>query len=283
MSREELEVLKKYIKENLENGFIKPSSSPAASPVLFVKKPGGGLRFCVDYRALNEITIKNTYPIPRIHETLSLLGKARYFTKLDVISAFHRMRVTKGDENLTTFRTRFGLFKYQVTTFGLANAPSSFQNYINDTFREYLDKFCTAYIDEILILSMSMEEHIDHVKKVPSRLHEAGLEVDIKKCEFHVTSVRFLGLIIFTEGIKMDPTKLESIDKWPTPSNTKDVFRFIGFINFYRRFIRGSGSVVMPVTDLMKKDTPFDWGPNQETAFREIKSKFKDVVLQHFD
>lgn len=155
MSKEELEVLKKYITENLEKGFIRPSTSPASSPVLFVKKPGGGLRFCVDYRALNDVTIKNRYPIPRIHETLTLLGKAKYFTKLDVISAFHRMRIAEGDEYLTAFRTRFGLYEYLVMPFGLANAPSSFQNYINDTLRGYLDEFCTAYIDDILIFSQS--------------------------------------------------------------------------------------------------------------------------------
>lgn len=149
MSRDELLVLKKYLRENLEKGFIRPSSSPASSPVLFVKKPGGGLRLCVDYRALNELTVKNRYPIPRINETLTLLGKAKYFTKLDVISAFHRLRIAEGDEYLTAFRTRFGLYEYLVMPFGLANAPSSFQNYINDTLRGYLDEFCTAYIDDI--------------------------------------------------------------------------------------------------------------------------------------
>lgn len=260
MSREELLVLKKYINENLEKGFIRPSSSPASSPVLFVKKPGGGLRFCVDYRALNNLTIKNRYPIPRIHETLTLLGKANYFTKLDVISAFHRMRVASGDEYLTAFRTRFGLYEYRVMPFGLANAPSSFQNYINDTLRGFLDEFCTAYIDDILIFSNTLEEHHVHVKKVLRRLLEAGLQIDIKKCEFHVKEVKFLGLIITTRGIKMDPAKLDSIKSWPTPKNTKDIFRFIGFINFYRRFIDKFGSIVMPLTDLMRKDDCFTWG-----------------------
>lgn len=284
MSREELLVLNKYIKENLEKGFIKPSSSPASSPVLFVKKPGGGLRFCVDYRALNEITIKNRYPIPRIHETLTLLGKAKLFTKLDVISAFHRMRIAKGDEYLTAFRTRFGLYEYQVMPFGLANAPSSFQNYINDTLKGYLDDFCTAYIDDILIFSQNCEEHQIHVKKVLSRLQKAGLQIDIKKCEFHVKSVKFLGLVITTEGIKMDPTKLQAIYNWPKPNNAKEISRFIGFINFYRRFIKNFGSIVMPLTDLMKKDIDFYWGADQDLAFSRIKKKFEeDVCLQHFD
>lgn len=284
MSRDELLVLRKYIKENLEKGFIRPSSSPASSPVLFVKKPGGGLRFCVDYREINDLTIKNRYPIPRIHETLTLLGKAKFFTKLDVISAFNRMRIAKGDEYLTAFRTRFGLYEYLVMPFGLANAPSSFQNYINDTLRGYLDEFCTAYIDDILIFSNSLGEHQEHVRKVLSRLLDAGLQIDIKKCEFHTTSVKFLGLVLTTDGIKMDPTKLEAVEKWPTPSNTKDIFRFIGFANFYRRFIKNFGTLAMPLTDLMKKDTPFTWGEKEERSFMAIKSKFKeDVMLQHFD
>ena len=284
MSREELEVLKKYVKENLEKGFIRPSSSPASSPVLFVKKPGGGLRFCVDYRALNELTIKNRYPIPRIRETLTLLGKAKIYSKLDVISAFNRMRIAEGNEHLIAFRTRFGLYEYLVMPFGLANAPSSFQNYINDALKGYLDEFCTAYIDDILIFSDSLEEHQVHVKKVLQRLLDAGLQIDIKKCEFHVQSVKFLGMIVTTSGIKMDPSKLEVIQNWQTPTNSKDVSRFIGFVNFYRRFIKGFGSIVMPMTDLMKKDKTFLWGSEQESAFKTIKRKFQDdVVLQHFN
>ena len=212
MFREELAVLKKYLEENLEKGFIKPSTSPASSPVLFVKKPSGGLRFCVDYRALNEITIKNRYPIPRINETLTLIGKSMFFTKLDVISAFHRMRIAPGHEYLTAFRTRYGLFEYNVMPFGLANAPSSFQNFTNDTLGAYLDEFCTAYNDDILIFSKTMKEHQEHVRKVLIRLKKSGLQIDIGKCEFHKTSVKFLGLIISTQGIKMDPAKLQVIE-----------------------------------------------------------------------
>lgn len=139
-------MLTKYIEENLEKWFIRSSTSPASSPVQVVKKTGEGLRFCVDYRVLNDLTIKNRYPIPRVHDTLTLLGLAKYFTKLDIISAFHRMRIAEEDEYLTAFRTRFGLYKYLVMLFSLVNAPSSFQNYINDTLKDYSDKFCTEYI-----------------------------------------------------------------------------------------------------------------------------------------
>ena len=165
MSRDELLVLQKYLTENLKKGFIQSSSSPAASPVLFVRKPGGGLRFCVDYRALNAITIKNRYPLPLIRETLDRLSKAVIFTKLDIVAAFNRLRVAHGEEWKTAFRTHYGLYEYLVMPFGLCGAPSSFQEYINDVLREYLDIFCTAYIDDILIYSNSLKEHKGHVRK----------------------------------------------------------------------------------------------------------------------
>ena len=164
MSRDELLVLREYLEANLGKGFIRASRSPAASPVLFVRKPGGGLRFCVDYRALNALTVKNRYPIPLIRETLDRLCKAQYYTKLDIIAAFNRLRIAKGDEWKTAFRTRYGLFEYLVMPFGLTNGPASFQHYVNDALRGYLDLFCTAYLDDILIYSNSLKEHKRHVR-----------------------------------------------------------------------------------------------------------------------
>ena len=176
MSRDELLVLRKTLTDLLDKGFIRVSSSPAAAPVLFVRKPGGGLRFCVDYRGLNQITRKDRYPLPLIYETLRNISKARWFTKLDVIAAFHKIRIAEGDEWKTAFRTRYGLFEWLVTPFGLANAPSTFQKYINHTLRDFLDEFCSAYVDDILIYtSGSREEHREHVRKVLQHLQEAGL------------------------------------------------------------------------------------------------------------
>ena len=151
MSRDELLVLRKSLTELLNKKFIRLSKSPAGAPVLFAKKPGGGLRFCVDYRALNAITRKDRYPIPLIRETLSSISKARWLTKLDVSAAFHKIRLAKGEEWKTAFRTRYGLYEWMVTPFGLTGAPATFQRYINWALREYLDDFCTAYIDDILI------------------------------------------------------------------------------------------------------------------------------------
>lgn len=172
MSRDELLVLREHLEENLGKGFIRSLTSLAAFPVLFVRKPGGGLRFCVDYRALNAITVKNRYPIPLIRETLDRLCRARYYTKLDIISAFNRLRIAQGEEWKTAFRTRYGLFEYLVMPFGLTNGPASFQHYINDALRDYLDIFCTAYLDDILIYSNSLSEHRQHVRQVLQRLSQ---------------------------------------------------------------------------------------------------------------
>ncbi len=155
MSRDELLVLRKTLTELLDKGFIRVSSSPAAALVLFVRKPSGGLRFCVDYRALNSITRKDRYPLPLIYETLRTIGQAKWFTKLDVSAAFYKIRIAEGDEWKTAFRTRYGLFEWLVTPFGLANAPSTFQKYINWALREYLDEFCSAYVDDVLIYTNS--------------------------------------------------------------------------------------------------------------------------------
>ncbi|TKA49304.1 hypothetical protein B0A49_13706, partial [Cryomyces minteri] len=284
MTQDELKVLQKYLTEHLAKGFIRASSSPAASPVLFVRKPGGGLRFCVDYRALNAISVKNRYPIPLIRETLDRLCQAKVYTKLDIIAAFNRLRIAKGDEWKTAFRTRYGLYEYLVMPFGLANAPSSFQHYINDVLREHLDVFCTAYIDDIPIYSNSLEEHRHHVRLVLRALRTAGLQIDIEKCTFHATEVLYLGQVITTKGIRMDPKKVETVQEWKTPKNVKDVRAFIGFAGFYRRFIHRFSTIVDPLVRLTKKDTPFSWNMACTQAFEELKTAFTSApILKHFD
>lgn len=214
MSQAELQVAKQYIEENLSKGFIRASSSPAAAPILFVKKPGGGLRLYVDYRKLNEITEKDRYPLPLIKETLSRVCRAKIFTKIDIIAAFNRLRMAEGEEWKTAFATRWGLYEYLVLPFGLTGGPSSFQRYINKALKEFLDDFATAYLDDILIYSKNMKKHRKHVAQVLQRLREFGLQADITKCEFHVTSVKYLGLIVTTEGICIDPEKIQAIIEW---------------------------------------------------------------------
>ena len=182
--------------------------SAAAAPVLLVRKPDGGLRFCMNYRALNKITVKNQYLIPLINETLRELSSAAYFTKLDIIHAFNRIQIKKGQEWLTAFNTRYGQFKYLVILFGLCNALGIFQSYINSSLQEYLDVFCTMYLDDILIYSKNDKEHTDHMLKVLKQLQKKSLQLDIDKCKFSVTELKYLELIITTEGICIDPEKV---------------------------------------------------------------------------
>ena len=289
LSREQAQVVKSYIDDMLGKGFIRHSSSPFAAPVLIVKKPGGGLRVCVDYRALNELTIKNRNAPPLIRDTLARLCHAKIYSKFDIIAAFNDIRMRPGDEGKTAFTTRYGLFEYVVMPFGLCNAPATFQTLINKVLGEYLDDFCSAYLDDILVYSNSEEEHITHVKKVLSKLEEAGLYLDIDKCEFHVTSIKYLGLIITTDGIQMDPDKIKAILDWETPRSLRDVQAFLGFANFYRRFIHKYSHIAKPLTALtlaINKGKPLPWTPNgpEDSAFKQLKQAFASMpVLRHFD
>lgn len=286
MSREELLVLRKTLTELLDKDFIRASNSPAAAPVLMVKKPGGGIRFCVDYRALNNMTKKDRYPLPLFTETLRNIAKARWFTKLDIIAAFHKIRLAKGEEWKTAFRTRYGLFEWRVIPFGLTGAPAAFQRYINSVLQDYLDIFVSAYVDDILIYSSgSLQDHRQKVGQVLQRLMNAGLQVDIDKCVFETKRVKYLGYIIEAEvGIRVDPEKIAAIRDWATPSSVKTVRGFIGFANFYRVFIPEFSDIAAPLLNLTKKDTPFHWDEACNQAFEKIKELLVTApVLAHFD
>ena len=252
LSHTELQELKKYIEENLKKGFIRQSKSPCAAPILFAKKKDGTLRLCVDYRALNKVTIKNRYPLPLISETLDQLKGAKYFTKLDLRGAYNLIRIAEGDEWKTAFRTRYGLFEYLVMPFGLTNAPATFQTYMNDTLREYLDRFCVVYLDDILIYSKTLEEHRKHVRMVLERLQEAKLYLKAKKCEFTTQRTEFLGYVITPEGIDMDKSKVMAILEWPEPETITQLRGFLGLANYYRRFVKNYSKVAKPLTDCLK-------------------------------
>jgi hypothetical protein len=211
LSRTELEALRKWLNENLSKGFIRASSSPAGPPILFVKKSDRSLRLCVEYRGLNEGTIKNRYPLLLLHKTLLYLQKAQYFTKLDIHGVYNLVRIAEGEEWKTAFRTRYGLFESLVMPFGLTNAPASLQHFINDVLWPYLDVFVTAYLDDILIYSNNLNDYRNHVLKVLEALSKAGLHLKPEKYEFHQQEVRYLGFIISTSRTKMDPAKVTTI------------------------------------------------------------------------
>ena len=284
MSTEELKVLKTWLTENLSKGFISASSAPYASPVMFVKKPGGGLRFCVDYRRLNALTKKNGTPIPLIDETLAQIFGCQLITKIDIRHAFNRIRIAEGHEDLTTFRTRFGSYKSLVLPFGLTGGPGTFQAYINEVLFDYLHKFVTTYLDDILIYSKNRKEHVKHVRQVLIKLRDAGLQADVSKCEFFVTETKFLGIILSINGIRMDPAKVKAILDWEAPTTVTEILRFNGFCNFYRRFIKGYSKIARPYINLTKQNIPFLWDDACQNAFEAIQRAVTEApVLAHFD
>ena len=206
-----MKVLRQYLDENLKKGFIRESKSPAGYPILFAPKKDGTLRLCVDYRRLNDITIKNRYPLPNIAELQDRLCNAKVFTKLDLKGAYNLIRMKEGDEWKTAFRTRYGHFEYLVMPFGLTNAPATCQELINNVLRKYLDRSVIAYLDDILIYSESETAHARHVIQVLQALDQAELRLNEKKCEFSVQQVDFLGYLISTNGIDIDPNKIKTV------------------------------------------------------------------------
>jgi hypothetical protein len=286
LSTAELQALKDYLDDSLAKGAIRPSKSPAGAPLLFVKKKDGTLRPCVDYRRLNEITVKNRCPLPLIGEMLQQVGqsKARVFTKIDLRAAYNLVRIKKGDEWKTAFRCRYGHFEYQVMPFGLTNAPATFQQIMNDIFRDMLDQFIVIYIDDLLIYSRDPAEHPQHVRKVLERLNDHCLYAKLEKCEFSKKEVEFVGFKISGDGISMDSKKIESIIKWETPRSVKDIQKFLGFANFYRNFIPEFSRTVLPLTQLLKKDQVFEWNAAAQDAFDNLKTKFTTApILGHAD
>ncbi|KAJ1116408.1 hypothetical protein NDU88_004620 [Pleurodeles waltl] len=284
LSEHENQHLRKYLDKFLENGFIRPSKSPTASPLFFVPKANGELRTCIDYRGLNKITIKNKYPLPLIPVLLEQVKKAKIYTKLDLRGAYHLVRMREGDEWKTAFKSRYGLFEYTIMPFGLCNAPAAFQFFLNDVLREYLDIFAIVYIDDILIYSDNENQHVQHVKKILAALRKHHLYCKLTKCEFHVTTVEFLGVILTPQGMVMAEKKVKAVSEWPIPKSVCDVQCFLGFANFYRRFINHFSQTVAPITKLLRKKEKFVWSPEADQAFSTLKEAFSTApVLTHPD
>ena len=266
----EQEEVRTQISDLLDKGWIEPSSSPFGAPILFVQKKDKSLRMCVDYRALNQQTVKNRYALPRIDDLIDQLSGAKYFTSLDLAQGYHQIRVTKEDVPKTAFRTPLGHFQYLVLPFGLTNAPATFQSTMNELFRAYVGKFVLVYLDDILIYSRNPKEHVEHVRTVLEILRKHRFYAKLQKCQFMTNQLLYLGHIISTEGLKPDPAKLSALQNWKTPMNVHDVRSFLGFGNYFRKFVQAYSTLVLPLTELTKKDVPFEWTPKCENAFREL-------------
>jgi hypothetical protein len=284
LSTEELDELKRTLDDLLAKGFISPSVSPYGAPILFVKKKDGSRRMVIDYRLLNKITVKNKYPLPRIDELLDQLTGARYFTKLDLMSGYHQMRVNAADTHKTAFRTRYGHYEFKVLPFGLTNAPPTFMRLMNDVFRPLLDKCVLVFLDDILIFSRSKEEHEQHVREVLALLRKHKLYAKRSKCTFFTQSVDFLGFVVTSEGIKPDPRKIQAIQDWPTPKSTTDVRAFHGLASYYRKFIKGFSNIAAPLTALTGSLSKFQWTPEADSSFHALKQALTlPPVLQPFN
>ncbi|KAK3528917.1 hypothetical protein QTP70_012864 [Hemibagrus guttatus] len=274
-----------YIEAALAAGHIRPSTSPVAAGFFFVGKKDGGLRLCIDYRGLNAITIRYPYPLPLVPAALEQLRGARVFSKLDLRSAYNLVRIRKRDEWKTAFHTTHGHYKYRVMPFGLANTPVVFQALINGVFQDLLGKGVIAYIDNILVYSTSMEDHVRQVREVLTRLQRHHLYVKLEKCEFHQTMVTFLGYVISRQGMEMDVVKVRAVTEWPAPATVWELQRFLGFANFYRKFIRNYSSVAGPLTSLLRgKPKRLAWTDQARAAFQQLKNCFTTApILRHPD
>ncbi|GJR82553.1 putative reverse transcriptase domain-containing protein [Tanacetum coccineum] len=269
----EMKELSEQLKELSDKGFIRPSSSPWGAPVLFVKKKDGSFRMCIDYRELNKLTVKNRYPLPRIDDLFDQLQGSSVYSKIDLRSGYHQLRVREEDIPKTAFRTRYGHYEFQVMPFGLTNAPAVFMDLMNRVCKPYLDKFVIVFIDDILIYSKNEQEHKEHLKQILELLKKEELYAKFSKCEFWIPKVQFLGHVIDSEGIHVDPAKIESIKDWTSPKSPTEIRQFLGLAGYYRRFIEGFSKIAKPMTKLTQKKVKFEWGDKQEAAFQLLKQK----------
>ncbi|QRW20683.1 Retrotransposable element Tf2 protein [Rhizoctonia solani] len=276
--------LKDWLRDKLKAGKICPSKSSISSPVMFVPKKDGSCWLVVDYRRLNSWTKKNVYPLPCPDDLMAQLRGAKIFTKLDLRWGYNNVRVKEGNKWKTAFRTKYGLYKSLVMTFGLTNAPASFQHFMNKLFKDLLDVCVIIYLDDILIYSKDDATHTQHVHEVLRRLMANQLFCKASKCTFHVTLVEYLGIIVSDKGFSLDKLKIRAVQEWPTPTKVKEVQSFLGFANFLCRFVANFSHIARPLHNLVKKDTPWKWDTREQEAFQGLKDAITNApVLCHAD
>ncbi|KAL0539963.1 hypothetical protein IC582_024185 [Cucumis melo] len=273
MAPAELKELKVQLQELLDKGFIRPSVSPWGAPVLFVKKKDGSMRLCIDYRELNKVTVKNRYPLPRIDDLFDQLQGATVFSKIDLRSGYHQLRIKDEDVPKTAFRSRYGHYEFIVMSFGLTNAPAVFMDLMNRVFREFLDTFVIVFIDDILIYSKTEAEHEEHLRMVLQTLRDNKLYAKFSKCEFWLQQVSFLGHVVSKAGVSVDPAKIEAVTGWTRPSTVSEVRSFLGLAGYYRRFVENFSRIATPLTQLTRKGAPFVWSKACEDSFQNLKQK----------
>ncbi|KAG7568324.1 Integrase catalytic core [Arabidopsis thaliana x Arabidopsis arenosa] len=279
MNPEESKELEKQVRDLMEKGYIRESLSPCAVPVLLVPKKDGTWRMCVDCRAINNITIKYRHPIPRLDDMLDELSGATIFSKVDLRSGYHQVRMREGDEWKTAFKTKQGLYEWLVMPFGLTNAPSTFMRLMNQVLRSFIGKFVVVYFDDILIYSKCYSDHVQHLELILKALRKEGLYANLKKCTFCTDKCVFLGFVVSKHGLQVDEEKIKAIREWPTPTSIGHVRSFHGLASFYRRFVRDFSTVAAPMTAVIKKNVPFSWGEAQDQSFNTLKERLTQAPV----
>ncbi|KAL8098148.1 hypothetical protein AgCh_031067 [Apium graveolens] len=273
MAPVEMKELAAQLQELLDKGVIRLSVSPWGTPVLFVKKKDGSRRLCIDYRELNKLTIKNKYPLPRIDDLFDQLKGASWFSKIDLRSGYHQLKIKAEDIPKTAFQTRYGHYEFLVMAFGLTNAPAAFIDLMNRVFKQYLDKFVIVFIDDILIYSKTEEDHKEHLRISLEILRKERLYAKFLKCEFWLKEVQFLGHVVNKGGIKVDPAKIEAVMNWERPKTPTKVRSFLGLAGYNRRFIQDFSKIVIPLTKLTRKNEKFVWTEKCDESFQELKKR----------
>jgi hypothetical protein len=282
-SPKELKELQDQLSKLKAKGLIEPSHSPWGSPVLFVRKKDGSMRMCVDYRAINKLTVKNKYPLPRPDECLEQLGSAKYFSTLDLKSGYHQIRLRDQDKDKTAFNTRYGQFRFKVLPFGLCNSPPIFQALMNRILEKFEDKFALVYLDDILIFSPTLELHRKHVRMVLDTLRDNKLYLNPEKCRFGVQELSFVGYKVTADGILPEESKIKKIKEWPTPVNVQEVRQFLGLSSYYRRFVANFADIAAPLSDLTQGQGPkkrkIVWTDRCDAAFKKLKESLTNTPI----
>ena len=276
---DETKELQKQVGELMEKGYVRDSLSPCAVSVILVPKKDWTWRMCVDFRAINNITIKYRHPIPRLDDMFNELHGSCIFSKIDLKSGYHQIRMKEGDEWKIAFKTKYGLYEWLVMPFGLTNAPSTFMRLMNRVLRAFIGKFVVIHFDDILIYSKNFDDHLIHLKYVLDVLRKERLFSNLKKCTFCTDKLVFFGFVVSARGIQVDEEKVRAIQDWPSPTSVSKVQSFHGLASFYRRFVKDLSSIAAPITEVIKKDVGFKWGEEQKKAFQFIKEKLTHAPL----
>ena len=261
------------MKEMLEKGIIEPSASPWSSPVVLVKKKDGSMRFCVDYRKLNDVTIKDAYPIPRIDDTIQSFAGAKWFSTLDLASGYWQVELDEDAKEKSAFSTRAGLYQWRVMPFGLCNAPSTFERLMESIFAGLQHEIMLLYLDDLIVFAATVQEELTRLRRVFNQLRSAGLKLKPAKCNLFQKSVVYLGHVVSNDGIATDPEKIRAVQDWPTPRTVREVRSFLGLASYYRRYIKSFADIARPLHRLTEKKRQFTWDDNCEEAFNELKRK----------